>query len=72
MELGISVGRSYIGEKRITFSAARRGGEPVAEFRDPQPHPSESFPMTRWSLVLEAGDRAGAEAHAALAELCKT
>jgi RNA polymerase sigma-70 factor (ECF subfamily) len=43
----------------------------VIESGDPRPHPADSFPTTRWSLVLGAHDRAGAEAHAALAELCK-
>ncbi len=44
----------------------------MAEFRDPQAHPTESFPTTRWSLVLGARDDSGAEAQAALAELCST
>ena len=44
----------------------------MTEFCDPQPHPTESFPTTRWSLVLGARDDSGAEAHAALAELCST
>jgi RNA polymerase sigma factor (sigma-70 family) len=43
----------------------------VTEFRDPQPHATESFPTTRWSIVLGACDRSAAEAHAALAELCR-
>jgi RNA polymerase sigma-70 factor (ECF subfamily) len=37
----------------------------------PPGHSRESFPTTRWSLVLEAGD-ADVDAHEALAELCRT
>src|ERR1700722_12016812 len=32
--------------------------------------PPASFPTTRWSRVARAGDSAGADARAALAELC--
>ena len=39
---------------------------------DPRPHPTESFPTTRWSLVLGAREGASADARAALAELCGT
>jgi RNA polymerase sigma-70 factor (ECF subfamily) len=42
----------------------------VAKPLDPHGHPTESFPTTRWSLILEAGDRAGPEARDALATLC--
>jgi RNA polymerase sigma-70 factor (ECF subfamily) len=37
---------------------------------DPQNHPTESFPTTRWSLILGAVDRAGPEVREALATLC--
>jgi len=38
----------------------------------PLGHSRESFPTTRWSLVLGAGDGSGAEARVALAELCRS
>jgi RNA polymerase sigma-70 factor (ECF subfamily) len=43
----------------------------VTEPLDPHGHPTESFPATRWSLILGAGDRAGSEARDALATLCR-
>jgi DNA-directed RNA polymerase specialized sigma24 family protein len=43
----------------------------MTEPLDPLGTPTESFPTTRWSLVLGAGDRAGPEAREALATLCR-
>src|SRR5262245_31144966 len=47
------------------------GACPMTGPLDPQGHPTESFPTTRWSLVLGAGARAGPEAREALAALCR-
>jgi RNA polymerase sigma-70 factor (ECF subfamily) len=43
----------------------------VSELLDATGRPTGSFPTTRWSLVLGAGDRARLEARTALAELCQ-
>jgi RNA polymerase sigma factor (sigma-70 family) len=42
----------------------------VTESRDPELHRTDSFPATRWSLVVGARDGSGSVAHHALAELC--
>jgi RNA polymerase sigma-70 factor (ECF subfamily) len=48
------------------------GASPVTEPPDLHGHPTESFPTTRWSLVLGASHRSGPEAREALATLCRT
>jgi RNA polymerase sigma factor (sigma-70 family) len=55
---------------RIRTCVGRRGSA-VSDSVDPLGQPMGSFPTTRWSLVLAAGDRSRLEARAALAELCQ-
>jgi RNA polymerase sigma factor (sigma-70 family) len=43
----------------------------VTETLDPSGHPTESFPKTRWSLVIGAGHRSSPAARNALATLCQ-